>query len=200
MKKWFFASLIVLMAVGARDWSRRPIEHPPGILVPESPRQTLVRTAQPVQFQGYQLTRRATFDIRARVLSTEAYRWDASADLSPRDLALGWGVMSDQAVLDRIDISQRSRWYHTRYELPAPVPDHAIINSSGNMHIIPADKLVAARLKKIRRGDVIRARGYLVDVDHENGFRWRTSLVRSDTGNGSCEIFYLERLDIAPRN
>jgi len=200
MKRLFFATLVVLLILMLRDWNRRPIEHAPGILVPEGPAQRDLAVAETFNFEDYQLTRRAAFDIRARVLSTEDYRWGAEAGLSPRDLALGWGVMSDQAVLDRIEISQRSRWYYTRYELPAPVSDHAIINNSGNMHMIPANSLVASKLKKIRHGNVIRARGFLVDVDHENGFRWRTSLRRSDTGGGSCEIFYLERLDIEATN
>ena len=194
MKKWFFAALILVVLVGIRDWTRRDIDHEPGILVAETPVQADLPPGDVFIHRGFQLTKRAVFNIRARVLSTEDYHWGADADLSPIDLALGWGVMSDQAVLDRIDISQGSRWYRTRYQTPAPVSDHAIINHSGNMHIIPADELVTAQLKKLRRGHVITARGLLVDVDHENGFRWRTSMRRSDTGGGSCEIFYLERL------
>jgi hypothetical protein len=196
MKKWFFAALILLTLVGMRDWNRRAIEHEPGILVAETPVQVDLPAGEIFSYKAFQLTKRAVFNIRARVLSTEDYYWGADAELSPIDLALGWGVMSDQAVLDRIDISQGSRWYHTRYQAPAPVSDHAIINHSGNMHIIPANKLVSAQLKKLRRGHVILASGLLVDIDHENGFRWRTSLRRSDTGGGSCEIFYLERLII----
>ncbi len=39
-------------------------------------------------------------------------------------------------------------------------------------------------------------KGFLVDVDADTGFYWRTSLRRDDTGNGSCEIFYVESLYI----
>lgn len=173
----------------------KPVVHPPGILVSEAPKQV---DLQPSGFMldEYKVTRRAEFQIRARVLSTEPYYLNRTGDVSPIDLALGWGVMSDQAILDQIKISQSSRWYRTRYELPAPVPESEIISSSSNMHMIPARKSIERKLKKVRIGDIITISGYLVDVDHDSGWWWRTSMSRMDTGNGACEIVYVESLDV----
>lgn len=196
MKRTLYLLLLLAVFFGWRDWTRREILHPSGVLVIEAPRQQAPGDAQPFTFEDYRLEPRARFELRARVLSREDYRWSEGADLSPVDLALGWGAMSDQAVLDRIEISQGGRWYHTRYEHPAPLPDREIIRQSSNMHIIPADALVRKRLRAIRRGDIVHARGYLVDADHQSGFRWNTSLSRDDTGNGACELFYVERLEI----
>lgn len=199
MKRLLIVVLVLAAFFAWRDWNQRAIVHPPGILVDERPRQLKMARAEALELEGYRLTRRARFEIRARVLSREDYRWDTEADLSPMDLALGWGVMSDQAVLDRIEITQGTRWYFTRYELPAPIPDRAIIRHSGNMHMVPAGRSVLKELRKVRPGDIVRASGYLVDVDHASGFRWRTSLSRNDTGGGSCEIFYLEKFEIESR-
>lgn len=199
MKRAFYIILVLAAIVAWRDWIWRDIVHPPGVLVAEDPRQTEPARTSPLHVEGYRLTPRAEFDIRARVLARENYRLGAEADLSPVDLALGWGVMSDQAVLDRIEITQGSRWYFTRYQMPAPIPDRDIIRHSGNMHMVPADAYVLGQLRKIRRGDIVRARGLLVDVDHPSGFNWRTSLSRDDSGGGSCEIFYVERLLIEER-
>ncbi len=192
-RRIFILSVIVLGYLIVRNWDTKPIVHPPGLLVIEKPIQM---DMQPSLFMldDYQLTRRASFEIRARVLSTEPYYLHREADLSPLDLALGWGVMSDQAVLDRIDISQSGRWYRTRYELPPPVPEQQIISSSSNMHMIPARLDIDRSLKALRSGDVIILRGYLVDVDHASGWFWRTSMSRTDTGNGACEIVYVESL------
>lgn len=192
-RRIFILSVVVLGYLIVRDWDTKPIVHPPGLLVIEKPIQM---DMQPSLFMldDYQLTRRASFEIRARVLSTEPYYLHREADLSPLDLALGWGVMSDQAVLDRIDISQSGRWYRTRYELPPPVPEQQIISSSSNMHMIPARVDIDRSLKALRSGDVIILRGYLVDVDHDSGWFWRTSMSRTDTGNGACEIVYVESL------
>ena len=173
----------------------KPVVHPPGVLVSEIPKQV---DMQPSGFMldEYQLTRRAQFQIRARVLSTEPYYLNRTGDVSPIDLALGWGVMSDQAILDQIKISQSSRWYRTRYELPAPVPESEIISNSSNMHMIPARKSIERKLKKVRIGDIITITGFLVDVDHDSGWWWRTSMSRTDTGDGACEIVYVESLDV----
>jgi hypothetical protein len=196
MKRALYLLLIVAIFFGWRDWSRREIVHPPGILVPDEPRQSAVADPRAFEWAGFRLSPRAQFDIRARVLSREDYRWDDGSDLSPVDLALGWGAMSDQSVLERIEISQGARWYYTRYDYPAPLPDSEIIRSSGNMHMVPANEYVRRQLKKIRPGHLIHARGLLVDAEHSSGFRWRTSLSRLDTGNGACELFYVERLYI----
>lgn len=191
----FIVSVIALCYLVIRDWDSGPVEHPPGILVAEQPRQL---DLQPSVFMldDYQLTRKAGFEIRARVLSKEAYHLGRAAGLAPFDLALGWGVMSDSAVLDRIDISQSARWYRTKYELPPPVPDQQIIANSSNMHMIPAGKSIERSLQKLRTGDIVLLRGYLVDVDHDSGWHWRSSMSRTDTGDGACELVFVEALSV----
>jgi len=200
MKRILFLLIVLAIVFGWRDWTQREIVHPPGILVPEAPQQSELPGTAPFEWQGYRLSPRAGFALRARVLSRKTYHWGDAAGLSPVDLALGWGAMSDQAVLDRLEVGQGARWYFTRYERPAPLPDRDIIRQSGNMHIIPANELVRRRLGDIRRGDVVRAQGYLVDADDDSGFRWRTSMSRDDSGEGSCELFYVEQITIEPRS
>ena len=187
--------VIALGFLVIRDWDSKPIEHPPGILVAERPVQV---DLQPSMFMldDYQLTRKASFEIRARVLSKEPYYLNRTADLAPIDLALGWSVMSDSAVLDQIEISQSARWYRTKYELPPPVSDQQIISNSSNMHMIPARKNIERSLKKLREGDIVLIRGFLVDVDHDSGWHWRSSMSRTDTGDGACELVYVESLSV----
>lgn len=192
MRKLLVFLLIIAAVVAYNDWRQRPIVHPPGVLVPVAPVQKKLRKPDSFTFDEFTMTRRAAIDIQARVLSRETYFWGTESDLSPIDLALGWGRMSDQAILDRINIRQAGRWYYTRYALPPPIPEHEIIRTSANMHMIPADATVERALKQLRRGDLIRIQGYLVDVDHNSGWMWRTSLTREDTGQGACEIIYVE--------
>jgi hypothetical protein len=188
-------SIIVLVYLVIRDWDSGPIEHPPGILVAERPVQA---DLQPTTFPlgDYLLTRKANFEIRARVLSKEPYYLGRTADLAPVDLALGWGVMSDSSVLSQIDITQSARWYRTRYDLPPPISEQQIIFNSSNMHMIPARKDIERTLKKLREGDIVLIKGYLVDVDHDSGWYWRSSMSRLDTGNGACELVYVESLSV----
>ena len=123
---------VALAYMLVRQWEERPIVHPPGILVQKPPIQ---RNLEPDSFgiDDYLLTRKARFELRARVLSTRNYYLGRESDLSPVDLALGWGPMSDESVLQRIEISQSARWYRTRYEYPAPLSDQQIIHNSSNI-------------------------------------------------------------------
>ena len=194
-RKLFILSVIALCYLLVRDWDSSPVSHSPGILVTENPLQLDIQAGE-FMVDDYRVTRRARFEIRARVLSTEPYYLHRESDLSPLDLALGWGPMSDTAVLDRIDISQSGRWYRTRYELPPPVSDQQVISNSSNMHMIPATAYIGRSLEKVRVGDIVLLTGYLVDVDHDSGWNWRTSLTRTDTGNGACEIVFVESLSV----
>jgi len=191
----FILSVAALCYLLITDRDQTPIAYAPGVLVKQQPRQV---NQKPTGFvlDDYQLTRKARFEIKARVLSTEPYYTGRNADLSPIDLALGWGVMSDQAVIDQLNISQSGRWYRWRYENSPPVPEKQIISNSSNMHMIPASKDVERTLKGLRKGDIVELSGYLVDVDHESGWYWRTSMSRTDTGDGACEIVYVESLSV----
>jgi len=90
-KKILVVALVLLAGMALRDWSMREIEHPPGILVPERPSQVDLENSAIVTIDSYRLKPRADIQIRARVLSREDYSWGDEADLSPVDLALGWG-------------------------------------------------------------------------------------------------------------
>ncbi|MEJ8566302.1 hypothetical protein [Elongatibacter sediminis] len=199
MPRYLWILLALLSIFAWRQWSQREIVHPPGQLSPRPPIQQALTPDSPLTLGEFELQPRAAFQVHARVLSTRRYRWGREADLAPVDLALGWGPMSDQAVLDRMDISQGNRWYFTHYTLPAPLPDGAIIRNSSNMHMVPAEPWIHDELLDLRPGDVVRLEGFLVDARDSAGFTWTTSLSREDTGNGACELFYVSAFSRAPR-
>ena len=95
------------------------------------------------------------------------------------------------AVLARLDISQGGRWYRYRWRDAPPIPLAEIVRSSANMHLIPADDAVAAALRRIERGQRVRIDGWLVEVNANDGWRWRSSLTREDSGGGACELVYV---------
>lgn len=194
-RQWLMVSVLAMGVLGLHRWLERPIQHAPGILAPAAPLQEPAPEAT-FLLGDYRLTRRARFRLKARVLSVERYWLGREADLSPLDLALGWGAMSDQSILERIDVHQGGRWYYTRFEYPPPVPEHEMALNSSNMHIVPASGAVRRRVAELREGHLVQLEGYLVDVDHPSGWRWRTSLSRADTGAGACEIFYVEDVKV----
>jgi hypothetical protein len=133
----------------------------------------------------------AGFSVDARVLSREDYRMGREADLSPTDLALGWGRMREDSVVSALSISQSSRWYRYQWEREPPLPPQEIATSSANMHMIPADAAVADALESIGKGDNVRIDGWLIEASAADGWRWRSSTTRDDTGGGACEVIYV---------
>ena len=133
----------------------------------------------------------AGFSIEARVLSREDYRMGREADLSPTDLALGWQGMRDDAVLSQLEISQSSRWYNYRWQGQPPLPPAEIARSSANMHMIPSSEAVAEALARVDKDDNVRIEGWLVEARAPDGWHWRSSTSREDTGGGACEVVYV---------
>jgi hypothetical protein len=135
---------------------------------------------------------RADLELRSLLLSSDRYSLHAGARLSTIVLALGWGPMSDQSLLDHLDISQGGRWFFLRWDQPLPIDETRLFRSAANMHLVPAEGWVEKVLKDARPGEVILLRGLLVDAQDDNGWSWQSSLSRDDRGAGSCELLYVE--------
>jgi hypothetical protein len=193
--RWLLAALI---AFGAWHWWQlRPITQPPGVLAPDEPLQTEAVDTAPFDVRGYAIQPLADFALTARVLARADYRFDRLAALVPTDLALGWGRMSDSAVLRTIDISQADRFYFWSVR-EFPIPRREIETHSANMHLIPADRSIRRALAGVRVGELLRLRGRLVAVRAPAGWTLRSSLTRDDTGAGACELVWVESLAAGP--
>jgi len=188
MKTRYLILLVILFLQACGE-----IKQPPGILAPDIPKQTKMKQVKTWDKDNYHFTALAKFDLKAKVLGKEHYRFDQEADLAPYDLALGWGRMSDQAVVDKIEITQRRRWYFWKTDA-FPIPRKEIETSSANMHIIPANEQVEDELDDILVGEIILLEGYLVKITTDNGRHWKSSLTRNDTGGGACEVIWVEKL------
>lgn len=158
-----------------------------GVSIDRPPVQTDLANPTVVQVDDFAFTLLADFQLEARILGRRDYRHDDGARLSPIDLALGWGPMARPDVVEEIDISQRGRFYFWEVDR-YPIERAAIISNSANMHLIPASPRVFSELKRAEQDRQIRLRGFLVNVDRRDGWRWRSSTTRSDSGDGACEL------------
>jgi hypothetical protein len=148
-------------------------------------------TMAPFQRADAALKPLAGFSIEARILSTKTYRSDREAQYAPIDLALAWGRMREDAVLASLDITQSGRWYRYRWSDQPPLPPEEIVRSSANMHMIPSTPEIADALENLNKDDRVRIDGWLVQVEARDGWRWRSSLSREDSGAGGCEVVYV---------
>ncbi|MBS4035910.1 MAG: hypothetical protein KGZ85_15710 [Ignavibacterium sp.] len=195
MKKLLITSVIILGICAYLFWPEKVITYPEGMTAPEQPVQTNLSAVKEWEKNEFMFKALAEYKIKARVLSRNTFSVGKESKISPVDFALGWGPMSDQAVIDRIKVTQRNRWY--RWETNSyPIPRNEIMNNSANIHIIPADDLIDKKLSKVYKGSLIEMKGYLVEVTTEDRWFWRSSLRRDDTGGGSCELIWVEELII----
>ena len=196
-----FLKILLLMVLLWSGWSRfagRDVHPADGQIAPGDPQQSTIDAPQTVEVGRWTLTPRAHYVITARLLGREHYRFDSLAELIPEDLALGWGPMSDNIVLKDIEISQSGRFYFWRESSAAKLDRDAIVTHSANTHVIPGDSLAARQLSHLRVGQVVRLTGDLVDGTRDDG-RWiKTSLVRTDTGAGACEVLLVRNVELMP--
>jgi len=103
--------------------------------------------------------------------------------------------MSDKSILEKIKISQSGRWYRWHVD-SFPISRREIETHSANMHLIPADDMIKDSIDRARKGDLIKLSGYLVSVTAKDGWNWKSSLTRDDTGNHACELIWVEKFEI----
>ncbi|VAX11693.1 hypothetical protein MNBD_GAMMA26-59 [hydrothermal vent metagenome] len=167
----------------------------PGVLAPNSPKQVTIQSPRQFSYEDYTITPLAKFQITAKILAKKKYSSGRESDLSPVDLALGWGRMSDESVLSAIDISQSNRWYRWWTD-EFPIPRKEIETNSANMHIVPADESILSAINHAQAGEIIELRGKLIRVDAPDGWHWASSLTRNDTGKRACELIWVEAFEV----
>ena len=199
--KSFGVFLAIALASVAYWYFHRPITYPPGVLIASEPEQIdIIGSVKPIDYHAFHLQPLAYLTIDARVLHRKIYRYDRPAALVPVDLALGWGPMSDQHVLDQLKISQSMRFYWYEYQRQPPIPKDQIISHSTNIHVIPSTTEIASRCKSLRTGSLVHLSGELVEATGPGIGTWRSSLSRTDTGNGACELMWVEKMSVLPES
>ena len=165
---------------------------------------TPIQTAtsrQPFDQGKFRIIPRAEYDITARVFSTHRYHWNMADDfyeISPEDIAVGWGKLSDYALKGILHIRQEDRFFKYRWQGQPPFPPALMQYSMANNHIVPASDEIARQLKQVRAGSIVHMTGALIDIAEPGTATIHTSLTRTDAGPGACEIIWLETLQIAP--
>jgi hypothetical protein len=169
----------------------------------QDPIQKLIHSSEPIiiEFKNshFTLTPIAEYKLSGMVVGRKTYSDDWEGKISPIDLAIAWGKLAEPEYRRYITYRQGNRWYFYQYKPGSPF-DHAyVIPHSSNNHIIPGNKNIALAVKTIQRKNTITIEGLLVNLMGTykgQMVTWNTSLSRTDTGNGSCELFYVTKVRI----
>lgn len=197
-------ALIVVLAGGCRP-------HPVGVATDAidtaaEPVQEMVEDAEPVRLEAgnynWEIRPLARFSAGGVVVGRERYHMGWASDLVPCDLALAWGELVASGAYRDLSWSQGNRWYFWRWSGRFAYDNTFIARHSANVHIIPSTSTLRQAVCSLGPGDLVKLTGSLVHAEgagENDRVVWRSSLSRDDTGDGSCELLYLESLQIGPR-
>ncbi len=113
-----------------------------------------------------------------------------------KDICVIWGRNVETGVYRRMKFRNRDFTCFYRY------PDQATKalfseNCLSNNHLLPANPLIARSIMKVRKGDQIRFKGWLVSYGiKDTPYRRVSSSTRTDRGNGACETVYVNEFQI----
>ncbi len=151
----------------------------------------------------YELTPLYTYEIQGLVVSEHDTKSliDVSHKEDPwntKDLCLVWGENIKNGAYRKV--AYESGDFTCFFKWSKPIDPPFSFNHIANNHVIPANKQVEETIKKIKIGDQIKLKGklvnYKVQTKDQQVFTRSTSTVRTDTGNGACEILYVESIEI----
>jgi hypothetical protein len=147
----------------------------------------------------FTITPVAEYKISGMVVGKENYSSNWEGEISPVDLTIVWGKLAEPEYDSYINYNQRNRWYFYQYKSGSPFDNSFVISHSGNNHIIAANENIHRAIKTIKEKERVVLEGVLVNIKGTykgQPVTWNTSLSRKDTGNGSCELFYVSKIRI----
>jgi hypothetical protein len=170
------------------------------------PVQALYKSDEPIIREikngQFTITPVAEYKISGMVAGKETYSSNWDGEISPVDLTIVWGKLSEPDYDKYISYSQRNRWYFYQYKPGSPFDNSFVVSHSANNHIIPANENIHEAVRTIKEKDKVVVEGFLVNLKGTykgQPVTWNTSLSRTDTGNGSCELFYVSKVRIETR-
>lgn len=194
MDGWIKGVAIVCLGIagGYQHFKSRPIVWKPGAYVEGEPIQRTILNGKSWEYKDFTIQPLATYDIKARIVQRQRYYFDSTSSISPLDLGLAWGKITDQRTLDTMSFTHNDRFLTGSSKDPAM---SSMWNEISNVHLIPADDEIRSQLLRLRVGEGVRLTGKLVSAT-KKGFdhAWTSSLTRSDQGDGACEIMWVEKV------
>lgn len=115
--------------------------------------------------------------------------------LNTKDVCVIWGENLSDRLYTKLSFSS-GNW--TCYVKSGDLSSWQAFRADqlSNNHILPANAEIADKLAALEVGDEILIKGKLVDYQIGDSPPRRSSTVRSDTGNGACEIVWAEELSV----
>lgn len=154
----------------------------------------------------------ASYDIMARVAISRNYPNYFNVveleDVLTNDMALVWGKFGDKNIMKKVTFSHQWTYSGFSFKDPElseePGLDYLSKHFSSN-HTVASNKNIDHALRRVKKYDRIRMKGYLINLEIPGLPLIKSSLVRTDNwvpgeGNrGGSEFIYVTELQIEDR-
>ena len=166
----------------------------------------------------YALKPQAQYSISGLVISKNTNFWFRDImrnnfdDICLMDIGIVWGdLASDKKRLYKhfkfksfksLGQSRRLEWRSKPPYNDIPWSEGYVSSHISHTHLIPANSNIMGGLLTIKRNDIVKLDGYLVDIyTDKSELIARTSMSRTDTdptsrGSGACEDMYVKQIQV----
>lgn len=188
--------LFVILLIGGMFyyWDTREVVHGPGVVAPDPPVQESLSEDE-IRYKNFTLKPKARIAFRGRVLSIKKYYFDTFADLTKTDVVFSWKAMSDERNLKTLMVRQEDRSFYWEMTKP-PISRQNMWKQAANMHLIGPTEEMRDKINSLRKGQVVKIEGFLVNAESSKGWTLKTSLSRDDIGDGSSELVWINKMNI----
>jgi hypothetical protein len=116
--------------------------------------------------------------------------------INVKDICVIWGKNVETGVYERMTF--RNRDFTCFYRYPDRETGRLFTeNCLSNNHLLPADPIVEEAVLSARKGDQVHFKGWLVSYGQKGApYSRGSSTVRTDRGNGACEVVYVTEFEI----
>ncbi len=187
--------------------------------ITKEPVQINIQDAKYIKYYGerehYVLNPQANYSISALVVAKNSNFWFRDImrskfdDVALLDFGLVWGDLAadKKELYKHIKFNSKktlgqARILYYRWDGTSPWGKGYITSHIAHTHMIPANSNVMGGLLQIKKNDIVKIDGYLVDIyTDKSELVARTSMSRTDTnassrGSGACEDMYVTQVQI----
>lgn len=139
------------------------------------------------------------YRIIGKIMGKDEYSGSPTDRLAPMDLTIANGDLIRPELLSHFTVQKYPRHFRYFYSLPPgtmQISQQYATEHISNNHLVFADNTGYSTAKTAVVGDMVEISGYLVTVSGKSRDGWTysqgTSTVRSDIGEMSCEVVYVE--------
>ena len=183
IKLWMSTALIALLSVQVSVQVQAKHTH--------TPQYNIAKGLAPVE-QDQKISTLEPFHGEFRILGSKEYTDDAQAQFSPIDYAVTRGLFTEPEIARQINFRQYDRYLNWQMARP-PIPPKLATQLVSNMHIIPANPEIAKKIKQVKRGDLVRLQGDLVQINAKD-LVWKSALDWNGVGDGACKLIRVDSI------